>query len=181
MSRLFASAVSRIGCRAALASVKPVATVQCGLIARAMSASATSSTGPAGHSSLDPTITNYPTAHDLDPNAKNDYDKYVSYWRKHFQTVEDDFELERGLNHIFATDWVPSADVIADALRAARAQNSFATAVRTLEALQSKTHNDKQYQQYLQELRPLLNELGIPEKKELGTFAFVREKRWWME
>ncbi|KAI8916636.1 cytochrome c oxidase, subunit VA/VI, partial [Powellomyces hirtus] len=137
--------------------------------------------GPASHSNLDATIANYPTAHDLDPTSKNDYDKYVTYWCKHFQTVEDDFELERGLNHIFATDWVPSVEVIGDALRAARAQNSFATAVRTLEALKSKAHNEKQYQQYIDALKPLLTELGIPEKKDLGTFEFVREKRWWME
>ncbi|KAI8593303.1 cytochrome c oxidase, subunit VA/VI [Geranomyces variabilis] len=150
---------------------------------RAMSTAtaATSSSGPSGHSSLDPTISAYPTAHDLDPNEKNDYEKYVGFWRKHFQTLEDDFELERGLNHIFATDWVPSVEVIGDALRAARAQNSFATAVRTLEALQSKAHNDKQYQQYVKELQPLLTELGIVEKKDLGSFEFVREKRWWME
>ncbi|KAJ3010661.1 Cytochrome c oxidase subunit 6 [Thoreauomyces humboldtii] len=137
--------------------------------------------GPASHSHLDTTISNYPTAHDLDPSNKSDYEKYVTYWRKHFQAVEDDFELERGLNHIFSTDWVPSVDVISDALKAARQQNSFATAIRTLEALKSKTQSEKQYKQYLDELKPLMTELGLVEKHELGTFEYVREKRWWME
>ncbi|KAI8918579.1 cytochrome c oxidase, subunit VA/VI [Powellomyces hirtus] len=137
--------------------------------------------GPAGHSNLDKTVANYPTAHDLDPTNKSDYEKYVTYWRQHFQAVEDDFELERGLNHIFSTDWVPSVEVIGDALRAARQQNSFATAVRTIEALKNKTHSEKQYVHYIDALKPLMNELGLVEKEQLGTFEFVREKRWWME
>lgn len=122
-----------------------------------------------------------PTAHDLDPSDKSAYEKYVSFWRRHFQTAEDDFELERGLNHIFSTDWVPSVEVIADALRASRKMNTFATAVRILEALEGKAHNKGQYDQYIKELKPLLEELGVVEKKDLGAFEFVREKRWWME
>ncbi|TPX67679.1 hypothetical protein SpCBS45565_g03535 [Spizellomyces sp. 'palustris'] len=137
--------------------------------------------GPALHTDLDATLANYPTAHDLDPSEKSDYDKYVTYWRRHFQSVEDDFELERGLNHIFATDWVPSVDVISDALQATRKLNSFATAVRVLEALEGKAHSKDQYANYLKELKPLLEELGVVEKKDLGAFDFVREKRWWME
>ncbi|KAJ3005327.1 Cytochrome c oxidase subunit 6 [Thoreauomyces humboldtii] len=137
--------------------------------------------GPGSHTNLDTTISNFPTAHDLDPSNKSDYDKYVTYWRKHFQSVEDEFELERGLNHIFSTDWVPSLDVISDALKAARHQNSFATAVRTIEALKSKTHSEKQYKQYIENLKPLMTELGIVEKEDLGAFEHVREKRWWME
>ncbi|KAI8819029.1 cytochrome c oxidase, subunit VA/VI [Fimicolochytrium jonesii] len=138
-------------------------------------------TGPAGHSDLDPTLANYPMPADLDPSAKNDYEKYVSFWRAHFQNLQDDFELERGLNHIFSTDWVPSVEVIADALRAAREQNTFATAVRTLEALKGKTSSEQQYQSYIKDLTPLLEELGIVDKEGLGHFEFVREKRWWME
>ncbi|KAJ3182196.1 Cytochrome c oxidase subunit 6 [Gaertneriomyces sp. JEL0708] len=137
--------------------------------------------GPAGHTSLDPTIANYPTAHDLDPADKSSYEKYVSYWRRHFQEVEDDFELERGLNHIFATDWVPSLEVIQDALQASRKINTFATAVRILEALENKVSSRSQYDQYLKALQPLLSELGVVPKNDLGQFDFVREKRWWEE
>ncbi|KAI9101932.1 cytochrome c oxidase, subunit VA/VI [Phlyctochytrium arcticum] len=137
--------------------------------------------GPAHHSNLDSTVANYPTAHDLDPSNKSDYEKYVTHWRSHFQSVEDDFELERGLNHIFATDWVPSTDVIADALKAARKLNTFATAVRIMEALDGKCHSADQYSKYMDSLKPLLEELGVGELKALGDFDFVREKKWHMQ
>ncbi|KAI9098770.1 cytochrome c oxidase, subunit VA/VI [Phlyctochytrium arcticum] len=139
------------------------------------------SSGPALHTNFDTTISNYPTAHDLDPSDKSDYEKYVTYWRGHFEKVEDDFELERGLNHIFATDWVPSVEVIAEALRASRKLNTYATAVRILEALEGKAHGKDQYQNYLKELKPLLEELGVSDLKELGEFDFVREKKWHMQ
>ena len=72
-------------------------------------------------------------------------------------------------------------DVISDALRAARKMNTFATAVRVLEALEGKAHSKDQYQQYLKELKPLLEEMGVTEVKDLGNFELVREKRWWEE
>ncbi len=121
---------------------------------------------------------NYAT--DLDPANKSDYASYVAMWQTHFQTCEDNFELERGLNHIFAADWVPSYEVIADALQASRRLNTFATAVRILEALEGKAENKQQYEKYIQELKPLLSELGVPERKELGEFKAVRDPaKWW--
>ncbi|KAJ3056695.1 Cytochrome c oxidase subunit 6 [Rhizophlyctis rosea] len=141
--------------------------------------------GPAGHDNLDTTVKNYPNEDDLarlyelDPGSKADYGIYVQLWRKHFQECEDDFELERGLNHIFATDWVPSIEVIEDALRAARRHNQFATAVRILEALENKADKGE-YQGYLNQLKPLLEEYGIPEKKDLGQFKKVLDLPFWM-
>jgi cytochrome c oxidase subunit 5a len=69
--------------------------------------------------------------------------------------------LERGLNHIFAADWVPSVDVVEEALRASRRLNCFATGVRVLEALEDKVDDKKVYQQYQSALRPLVEELGL--------------------
>ncbi|KAJ3092376.1 Cytochrome c oxidase subunit 6 [Quaeritorhiza haematococci] len=124
-----------------------------------------------------PSVRSYAT--DLDPANKKDYDAYVQKWSQHFQTLDDDFELERGLNHIFAADWVPSVEVLTEAFRAARRLNTFATSVRILEALENKVESKKQYTEYLKELKPLLEELGVPERKELGEYQFVREKKWW--
>ena len=118
----------------------------------------------------------YSSAHPLDPANKSDYDAYVDQWMKHFATVEDDFELERGLNHIFAADWVPSVELIAEAIKASRRLNTFATAVRILEGLEEKSYKKEQYQAYIKELKPLLEELGVPERSELGKFLTISSR-----
>ena len=116
---------------------------------------------------------------ELSPSNKKDYDAYVQKWHKHFATCDDDFELERGLNHIFAADWVPSVEVLAEALKASRRLNTFATAVRILEGLEGKVYKKEQYAAYLAELKPLLEELGVPQKSELGDFVVVRDRKLW--
>ncbi len=113
---------------------------------------------------------------ELNPANKKDYDTFVEQWLNHFKTVEDDFELERGLNHIFAADWVPAVEVLEEAIKASRRLNTFATAVRILEALEDKVYKKDQFQTYLRELQPLLNEYGIVEKNALGEFAPFRER-----
>lgn len=119
---------------------------------------------------------------DLDPSNKKDYSAYVSQWKTHFSSLDDSFELERGLNHIFAADWVPSVDVVEDALRAARRLNCFATSVRILEALENKIDNPKVFEEYRAALGPLVTELGIPSVKEFGKFETVRDvDRWWYD
>ncbi len=115
---------------------------------------------------------------DLDPGNKADYDAYVAQWHRHFKQCGDLYELERGLSHIFAADWVPSVEVLAEALRASRRLHAFPVAVRIVEALEQKVDKVAQYQEYLKALGPLMQELGVPEKKELGAFDFVMEKRW---
>ncbi|KAJ3287205.1 Cytochrome c oxidase subunit 6 [Borealophlyctis nickersoniae] len=148
---------------------------------------ATSSPVDESSKNLDPSLKNYPTEEDLakvwhlDPADAKDYETYVKLWHHHFSTCEDDFELERGLNHIFATDWVPNLEVIVEALKAARRLNSFATAVRTVEALENKCGNDKHFQQYKKELQPLLDELGVPHVKEFGKFIRMRDPAYWLD
>ena len=116
---------------------------------------------------------------ELDPANKKDYDAYVQKWHKHFSTCEDDFELERGLNHIFAADWVPSVEVISEAIKASRRLNTLATAIRILDGLEQKAYKKEQYAAYISELKPLLEEFGIPQKSELGNFEVVRERKPW--
>jgi len=83
-------------------------------------------------------------------------ERYVSF----FQSAEDLFEVQRGLNNCFAHDLVPAPSVIESALRAARRVNDYSTAVRIFEGIQAKVENKQQYQQYLDELKPVREELG---------------------
>lgn len=93
-------------------------------------------------------------------------ERYVAF----FQSVEDLFELQRGLNNCFAHDLVPAPAVIEAALRAARRVDDYSTAVRILEGVKEKVENKKQYEQYLDELKGITSELG--ECSVLFTFYF---------
>ncbi|KAI4261058.1 MAG: hypothetical protein L6R35_007416, partial [Caloplaca aegaea] len=73
----------------------------------------------------------------------------------------------RNLNNCFAYDLVPSPSVITAALRAARRVNDFPTAVRIFEAIEAKVENQHQYEEYLEDLKPLREELGVNLKAEL--------------
>ncbi|KAI1622160.1 cytochrome c oxidase subunit VA [Exophiala viscosa] len=92
-----------------------------------------------------------------------DLDRY----EKEFDSVQDVFELQRNLNNAFAYDLVPSPGVVAAALKAARRVNDFPTAVRVFEGIKAKVENQQQYEEYLEELKPLREELGINLKEDL--------------
>ncbi|KAK9767824.1 Cytochrome c oxidase subunit 6 [Basidiobolus ranarum] len=91
-------------------------------------------------------------------------DRYVKF----FDGVDDIFELQRGLNNCFAYDMVPSPSVVESALKASRRVNDFATAVRIFEGLKQKVENEGQYKQYLEELKAIKEELGVPTREEMG-------------
>jgi cytochrome c oxidase subunit 5a len=84
-------------------------------------------------------------------------ERYVNF----FQTAEDLFEVQRGLNNCFAHDLVPAPAVAESALRASRRVNDYATAVRIFEGIKEKVENKTQYQAYLDELKPVREELGM--------------------
>lgn len=83
-------------------------------------------------------------------------DRYIAF----FKQAEDLFEVQRGLNNCFAHDLVPSPAVVEEAVRAARRVDDYATAVRIFEGIKEKVENKSQYQAYLDELKPLREELG---------------------
>ena len=83
-------------------------------------------------------------------------ERYVSF----FQSVQDLFELQRGLNNCFAHDLVPAPTVVEAALRAARRVNDYSTAVRIFEGVREKVENKQQYGAYLEELKSIREELG---------------------
>ncbi|KAJ2901502.1 Cytochrome c oxidase subunit 6 [Zalerion maritima] len=95
------------------------------------------------------------------------FEEFTSRYEKEFEQVNDVFELQRNLNNAFAYDLVPAPSVVEAALKAARRVNDFATAVRVFEALKAKVENDGQYNQYLDELKPLREELGVVLKEDL--------------
>lgn len=82
--------------------------------------------------------------------------RYVSF----FNSAPDLFEVQRGLNNCFAHDLVPAPSVIEAALRAARRVDDYATAVRIFEGIKEKVENKGQYDQYVQELKGVREELG---------------------
>lgn len=102
---------------------------------------------------------------------------------KFFQNAEDLFEVQRGLNNCFAHDLVPSPSVVEAAVRAARRVNDYATAVRVFEGIREKVENKSQYEAYVQELKPLREELGklcltVPDSsRPSSSFRLVVEGR----
>ncbi|KAJ6469754.1 COX5A-domain-containing protein [Mycena vitilis] len=90
-------------------------------------------------------------------------ERYVEFFNK----AEDIFEVQRGLNNCFAHDLVPAPSVIEAAVRASRRVDDFATAVRVFNGVKVKVENKKQYQEYLEELKGVREELGITLEEEL--------------
>ncbi|OAL00095.1 cytochrome c oxidase subunit VI [Phaeosphaeriaceae sp. SRC1lsM3a] len=137
-----ASQVSRVGARAPASRATPIAwTAQ-----RAFSQSA---------------------ARKSDQHAEETFEEFTARYEKEFDKVNDVFELQRNLNNCFAYDLVPSPSVITAAVRAARRVNDFPSAVRVFEGVKFKVENKGQYTEYLQELEPLREELGIPLKESM--------------
>ncbi|OTB06146.1 hypothetical protein M426DRAFT_319224 [Hypoxylon sp. CI-4A] len=95
------------------------------------------------------------------------FEEFTARYEGEFEKVQDVFELQRNLNNAFAYDLVPSPSVVEAALRAARRVNDFPTAVRIFEGIKAKVENKDQYQQYLDELKPLRDELGVVLKEDL--------------
>ncbi|CAG8529763.1 15468_t:CDS:10, partial [Racocetra fulgida] len=99
------------------------------------------------------------------------FEAFTERYVKFFEGVDDQFELKRGLNNCFAYDLVPAPSVIEASLRAARRVNDFSTAVRIFEGIKQKVENSSQYNQYLEELKPIKDELGILTKEEMDGFV----------
>ena len=104
-------------------------------------------------------------------HAQESFESFSERYVKFFQQAEDLFEVQRGLNNCFAHDLVPSTAVVEAAIRAARRVNDYATAVRVFEGVKEKVENKSQYQAYIDELKPLREELGmlfclLPQEKD---------------
>ncbi|EKG18910.1 Cytochrome c oxidase subunit Va [Macrophomina phaseolina MS6] len=102
-----------------------------------------------------------------DEHHEESFEEFTARYEKEFDAVQDVFELQRNLNNAFAYDLVPSTSVITAALKAARRVNDFPTAVRIFEGIKAKVENKGQYEEYLKELEPLREELGVALKESL--------------
>ncbi|KAJ9654593.1 Cytochrome c oxidase subunit 6 [Neophaeococcomyces mojaviensis] len=100
-------------------------------------------------------------------HGEETFEEFSQRYESEFDKVQDVFELQRNLNNAFAYDLVPSPGVITAALKAARRVNDFPTAVRIFEGIKAKVENIHQYQEYLDELKPVREELGINLKEDL--------------
>ncbi|PNS21200.1 cytochrome c oxidase subunit 6, mitochondrial [Sphaceloma murrayae] len=102
-----------------------------------------------------------------DPHHEESFEEFTARYEKEFEQVNDVFELQRNLNNAFAYDLVPSTSVITAALRAARRVNDYPTAVRVFEGIKAKVENKAQYDEYLKELEPIREELGVNLKETM--------------
>lgn len=94
-------------------------------------------------------------------HAEETFESFSERYINFFKDAEDLFEVQRGLNNCFAHDLVPSPGVVEAAVRAARRVNDYATAIRIFEGVKEKVESKQQYESYLQELKPLRDELGM--------------------
>lgn len=62
------------------------------------------------------------------------------------------------------------------ALKAARRVNDYPTAVRIFEGLKAKVENKGQYQEYLDDLKDIRDELGVNLKEDL--YPERADERW---
>ena len=106
-----------------------------------------------------------------DHHEEETFEEFTIRYEKEFEQAYDLFEVQRVLNNCFSYDLVPAPAVVEKALRAARRVNDLPTAIRVFEALKYKVENEEQYNAYLEELKDVREELGVPLKEELFTEA----------
>lgn len=100
-------------------------------------------------------VRNYAAHHE-----EESFEAFTSRYVSFFESVDDLFELQRGLNNCFSYDLVPAPEICEAALHASRRVNDYSTAVRVFEGIKEKVENESQYQKYLEALKPVKDELG---------------------
>ncbi|VVT50947.1 uncharacterized protein SAPINGB_P002933 [Magnusiomyces paraingens] len=95
------------------------------------------------------------------------FEEFTKRFEKEFDEAYDLYEVQRVLNNAFSYDLVPAPSVLEKALQACRRVNDYPTAVRLFEGLKVKVETKEQYQQYLDELKDIRQELGIDLSEEL--------------
>ena len=130
--------------------------------------------------------------HTIPPRGKKWSDRNILKLRNHHDKTKLTIACapQRNLNNAFAYDLVPSPTVITAALRAARRVNDYPTAVRIFEGtsiqprhsahillftdhlmsatgIKAKVENQGQYDEYVKELQPIREELGVNLKEQM--------------
>ncbi|XP_067645156.1 cytochrome c oxidase subunit 5A, mitochondrial-like [Eurosta solidaginis] len=82
----------------------------------------------------------------------------------------DGWEIRKGMNDLMGMDLVPEPKIIEAAIRACRRVNDIALAIRWLEVCKNKCGDEVAtiYPYLLENIRPTLQELGVPTLEELN-------------
>lgn len=93
--------------------------------------------------------------------------RYEAFFNRH---DIDGWEIRKGMNDLCGMDLVPDPRIIKAALCACRRVNDYALAVRFIEACKDKCGPkvNEIYPYIIQEIKPVLTELGINTPEELG-------------
>merc|ERR1740129_329239 len=93
--------------------------------------------------------------------------RYVEYFNR---ADIDGWEVRKGMADLCAMDLVPEPIIVAAALRACRRVNDFSLTTRILEVVRIKcgTRQAEIWPYMMQELAPVMKELGIPSTAEMG-------------
>jgi len=97
-------------------------------------------------------------------------DQFDAMWTHFFNNpLIDRFELRRGCNIIHDMDLIPEPTLVEEMFRACRRINDYPMTIRILEGIKDKIPFDPVvYKWMVQELTPVMNELGIKTPDELG-------------
>lgn len=97
-------------------------------------------------------------------------EQFDAMWVHFFNNpLLDSFELRRGCNIVHDMDMIPEPTLVEHMFRACRRLNDFPMTIRILEGIKNKIPKDPVvYQWMLQELTPIMEELGIKTPDELG-------------
>lgn len=97
-------------------------------------------------------------------------EEFDARYEKYFSRTEiDGWEIRKALTDLQGMDLIPEPRILIAALKACRRVNDLALCIRMLEAVNKKCAGKKEIYAYiLQELKPTLDELGIPTLEELG-------------
>jgi len=91
------------------------------------------------------------------------YERYLS------RPDIDGWEIRKALSDLQGMDLVPEPRIIIAGLKACRRVNDLSLCIRFLESIKFKCGSDKEIFPYiLQEIKPTMDELGIPTLEQLG-------------
>ncbi|KJH52574.1 cytochrome c oxidase subunit Va [Dictyocaulus viviparus] len=117
-------------------------------------------------------------------------ERFDNHFINYFNRPEiDGWEIRKALTELQDFDVIPDPKVVEAALRACRRVNDFALCVRFLEAIKIKCGSKKNrkliYTYIINEVRPVLDELGISTPEELGydkpEFFIPQPECWYAE
>merc|ERR1712110_335837 len=90
-------------------------------------------------------------------------------WREYFDSDDCDYGYRRGARELFLDDFVADPEVFRSMLYCCRRMNNFPAAMRTLEMMRYKCGGRVDVYLYtMQELKPVLEDLGIPSVEDMN-------------